>query len=146
MTSLKLSTYNEFVANLSCVNFEEIVQVLKNQGWQQDRIHKALARYKNFLFLLSQQPEQALIPNFEIDQILHIHIELGEQFVDDCHHLLGGTILHEADFGTRDEAERCMWLSAFKQTTALFDAAFGFGSMGRFEPAFCFCAIDAVSV
>jgi hypothetical protein len=147
MTSLKLSAYNDFVAKLSCVNFAAIVQVLKNQGWKQDRIHKALARYGNFLFLLSQQPEQALIPDVEVDHLLHIHMESEAQFVDDCQFLLGGAIDHQAGFGARDEAERRTLLNAFKQTTALFNALFGFGAMGRFEPAFCFCrAVGTVSV
>jgi hypothetical protein len=81
-----------------------------------------------FLLLVVQYPEVRLVPNKEIDAVIHILEQTP---------LFNRYFAHQPGLGTRGEADRQKWLQAFRATRELFEHHFGIGSMGKTQPAHC---------
>ncbi|MUG96963.1 hypothetical protein F7734_33350 [Scytonema sp. UIC 10036] len=96
----------------------------------------AIQQYGLFLFLIQKYPYIRMVPNQEIDAVLHAHIANTHQFEKDCQTLFNVCLKHIPEFGVRGEAERLEWQSAFAQTQKLFELNFGQGTMSN-SPAAC---------
>lgn len=98
----------------------------------------AIWRYWLFLLLAQKYPRVPMVPNQEIDAVLHAHIATARQnWEDDCQKLLGVSFVHSPGLGTRGEVDRQEWLLAFAHTQELFEEHFGQGAMGNYTPACC---------
>lgn len=88
----------------------------------------AIRQCIRFLALVFQYPEVCLVPNKEIDAVIHI---LEQQL------WFNRYFDHQPGLGTRGEADCQRWLQAFELTRQLFERHFGLGSMGKAQPARC---------
>ncbi|BAZ09840.1 hypothetical protein NIES4071_16530 [Calothrix sp. NIES-4071] len=96
----------------------------------------AIEQYGLLLYLISKYPHKKMVPNEEIDVILHAHIANTEQFEQDCINLFDTKLTHVPEVGVRAE-ERQEWLLAFAQTHLLFKRNFGQDAMSSSIPACC---------
>ncbi|MBH8555380.1 hypothetical protein I8751_24145 [Nostocaceae cyanobacterium CENA357] len=96
----------------------------------------AIQQYRRLLFLIQKYPYIRMVPNQEIDTVLHAHIANIHQFEEDCQNLFSVYLQHVPNFGVTGEAERLEWQLAFAQTQKLFELNFGQGAMGN-SPAAC---------
>jgi hypothetical protein len=103
-------------------------------------------KYLRLLLLAKDCPDVRLVPNHEIDEILHAHLADEGKFDKDCQKFFGTNfnVTHNAGFGTQGDREE--WLDAFDQTKTLFEARFGVGTMGNSRPAACNLLIKSVNV
>jgi len=97
----------------------------------------AMRKYGLFLLLLQKYPNIRIVPNQEIDAVLHAHMADIDQFAKDCQKLYNTSIHHIPEFGLRDNDERLEWQLIFAKTQVLFELNFGQGAMGDSPPACC---------
>lgn len=97
----------------------------------------AIRKYGLFLLLLQRYPHIRIVPNREIDAVLHAHMANMNQFEKDCQKLFNRSLCHIPEFGLRGENERLEWQVIFTQTQELFERNFGKGSLGNSPPACC---------
>ncbi|MBD2776442.1 hypothetical protein [Iningainema tapete] len=97
----------------------------------------AIRRYGLFLFLLQKYPNLKMVPNQEIDAVLHAHMADSHQFQEDCQNLFSVCFTHVPEVGLRGEVERQEWLLAFAHTQTLLEQNFGQGAMGSSVAACC---------
>lgn len=142
MSTLNLARYDIFLAKLEKVNFAEIAQLLKKQGWKRHQISRAIPMYCKYLFLVFQNPDQVLNPTKQIDEVLHAHLALGTQFEKDCKRLFGRVLHHEPCFG--NDATHQQYSPAFQQTQNLFKQLFGVDLTD--DPANCFTRLMATGL
>ncbi|MDF5721411.1 MAG: hypothetical protein PUP91_13220 [Rhizonema sp. PD37] len=95
-----------------------------------------IRQYRLFLFLLHEYPSLKMVPNQDIDAVLHAHTADVSQFEKDCENLFGVFLQHIPEVG-RKEAERKEWLLTFARTQTLFEQNFGQGAMGSSVAACC---------
>ncbi|TWH42755.1 hypothetical protein CAL7102_06431 [Dulcicalothrix desertica PCC 7102] len=96
----------------------------------------AIEQYGLLLHLISKYPHKKMIPNEEMDVVLHAHIANTEQFEKDCINLFETKLVHVAEVGTKAEG-RQEWLLAFAQTHSLFQRNFGQDAIASSIPACC---------
>ncbi len=96
----------------------------------------AIRQYRLFLFLLHKYPSLKMVPNQDIDAVLHAHTADGSQFEKDCENLFGACLKHIPEVG-RQEADRKEWLRTFTRTQTLFEQNFGQSAMGSSVAACC---------
>ncbi|GAB4140263.1 MAG: hypothetical protein Fur0046_15790 [Cyanobacteria bacterium J069] len=120
------SEYERFCDRLQVIDFHAITHTLQQHfSWTKQQINQGIERYQQLLFLLSQYPNQPIIPDQIADEVLHAHLETGDQFTQNCRHILGFELTHEAGFETECEGDRHHQLSLFMQTQALIEKHFG---------------------
>lgn len=98
---------------------------------------QAILRYGLFLSLIQKSPHLKMVPNQEIDAVLHAHTADTHQFKKDCQNLFSLCLTHVPEVGIRGEAERQEWLLTFARTHQLFEQNFGQGAMGSSVAACC---------
>lgn len=96
----------------------------------------AIEQYGLLLYLISKYPHKKMVPNEEVDVVLHAHIANTEQFEKDCINLFDTKLVHVPEVGVRAE-EQQDWLLTFAQTHLLFKRNFGQDAMGSSIPACC---------
>lgn len=139
-TNVNQPDVQSFVSRLQHVNWEVILQRLihsdEGKRFSLTQAKLAIQQYKNFLFLVHHYPQLRMVPNQDIDAIVHAHAADMAQFACDSQMLFGVPLCHKPGLGTRD-TDRHIWLAAFKQTRSLFELHFGIGAMGYSQPACC---------
>nr|RNJ65713.1 MAG: hypothetical protein EDM05_29610 [Leptolyngbya sp. IPPAS B-1204] len=136
-TPTGFAEYTQFSHKLAQVDLGPVAQRLsQTEGWSDQQIEQAMVRYRQFLFLFQQYPDQEFVPDRETDSVLHAHLET-DQYVRDCQILFGADLLHENGFGTRGEVDRCSWLERFNYTKALIQQHFNWASLNALKPANC---------
>lgn len=130
-----------FFDKLKSIEWQAIFMILiKSKAGENMSVIQALfaiRQYGLFLFLIQKYPYLRMVPNQEIDAVLHAHIANIHQFEKDCQSLFSICLKHVPEFGVREEAERLEWQLAFTQTQKLFELNFGQGTMGRSAAACC---------
>lgn len=126
--------------NFKIIDIQAIFQrLIESKEGQELAIKQALCsiqQYGLLLYLIKKYPYARIVPNQEIDAVLHAHMADINQFEKDCQNLFGVYILHIPEFGMRGEIERLEWQLTFAQTQELFELNFGQGTMGS-SPAAC---------
>lgn len=120
LTQLLVGT-NWFSVATRLVNSDE-------QPFTMQQAFMAIHQCLRFLTLVVQYPDACLVPNKEIDAVIHI-------LEQNC--LFNRYFDHQPGLGTRGEADRQAWLQAFDSTCELFEQHFGLGSMGNVQPGSC---------
>jgi hypothetical protein len=123
-----------FSEQLKVINWQAIfLRVMSSDEGQNFTFMQAclaIWRYGLFLSLIQKYPYVRMVPNQEIDIVLHAHIANAYQFQEDCQNLFNVCLKHISEVGLRGEVERQEWLLAFAHTQTLFEQNFGQGAMG----------------
>jgi hypothetical protein len=82
-------------------------------------------RYKQFLTLAHQHPQQTLVPTGDIDEMWHLHMLHPRAYFNDCMALFGGIVDHHPDFANADGAMRTQLADCFSVTAALWEQLYG---------------------
>lgn len=131
---------NAFFEKLKLINWEPIfLRLMSDSEGEKMTFTEAIAaiwRYAFFLFLIQEYPNLKMVPNQEIDAVLHAHLADNLQFSQDCQNLFNRKLEHVSEFGLK-QAERSEWLLTFTRTQALFESHFGSGAMGNSAVACC---------
>jgi hypothetical protein len=131
----------DFFEKLNLIDWQAIfirlLQSHKSHKWSLIQALFAIRQYGLLLFLIQKYPDERIVPNQEIDAVLHVHLANIHQFEKDCQNLFNVCLKHVPEFGLGREAERIEWQLAFTQTQKLFELNFGQGSMGRSTAACC---------
>lgn len=142
----QINTDVDFFNRLKTINWQAIIQRLKNyresQQFSFEQLIDAIARYGLFLYLIQKYPYIKMVPNQEIDMVLHAHIVDIYQFRLDCQNLFGTYLNHITEVGKGGEAERHRWLQNFSYTQKIFEQNLGIGAMGSHNPACCEILLD----
>ena len=132
---------NTFCEQLKLIDWQTIFLRLmsSDEGQKLTFMEASLAiwRYGLFLSLIQKYPYVRMVPNQEIDTVLHVHIANAYQFQEDCQNLFNVCLEHISEVGLRGEVERQEWLLAFTRTQTLFEQNFGRGAMGNSVAACC---------
>ncbi|MEB3218993.1 MAG: hypothetical protein VKN72_22535 [Nostocales cyanobacterium 94392] len=135
-----------FLNRLKTINWQAIFQKLINSDESQQlsvlQNIVAIARYGLFLSLRQKYPYIKMIPNQEIDLVLHAHIADTYQFRLDSQNLFGTDLNHMTEVGKGGEVERQKWLQNFSYTHKIFEQNFGSGAMGSDVAACCEILLD----
>ncbi|NJM17959.1 MAG: hypothetical protein HC836_39595 [Richelia sp. RM2_1_2] len=130
-----------FLNRLQTINWQAILQrlIISDESRQFSLLENivAIARYGLFLSLRQKYPYIKMIPNQEIDLVLHAHIADIYQFRLDSQNLFGTDLNHMTEVGKGGEAERQKWLQNFSYTHKIFEQNFGSGAMGSDVAACC---------
>lgn len=140
--------YDMFCDRLQTIDFRFITYTLQQRyGWTKQQIEQAIERYQQLLFVLSQAPNQPVVPDRMTDQVLHAHLEMGDRFKQDCLHILGFELTHESKSKMENEGDRRHWLALFAHTQLQLRKNFGMSTKYRFRrssssikfllPAYC---------
>ena len=89
-----------------------------------DEVEAIAQRYRQYLWLKSQYPEQPFAPTEIIDEMWHLHMLHPRAYYRDCMALFGFILDHKPGFGG-DEATRPTLLKHFNRTAALWERTFG---------------------
>ncbi|NJO30281.1 MAG: hypothetical protein HC874_24155 [Richelia sp. SL_2_1] len=99
-----------FLNRLQTINWQAILQrlIISDESRQFSLLENivAIARYGLFLSLRQKYPYIKMIPNQEIDLVLHAHIADIYQFRLDSQNLFGTDLNHMTEVGKGGEAER----------------------------------------
>lgn len=129
--SRNVQNFTKFTQILVRINWLAIVAGLTSSDQQPFTLWQSIGAIRQcirFLALILQYPEACLVPNKEIDAVIHI---LEQQL------WFNRYFDHQPGLGTRGEADCQKWLQAFELTRQLFERHFGLGSMGKVQPAHC---------
>jgi len=130
-----------FLNKLQIIDWLAIIHNLisSDEGWEFTLAQAVIAilRYRLFLFLVRKYPNMRMVPNKEIDAVLHAHIATAPEYQAECQYLFGTSLVHSPGLGTKGEEDRQEWLLAFAQTRKLFEHNFGQGAMGHSVAACC---------
>jgi hypothetical protein len=131
----------DFFEQLNLIDWQAIFIILfkchRNHQFSLTQTLVAIRQYGLFLFLIKKHPYVRMVPNQEIDVVLHAHLANIHQFETDCQNLFGVCIKHIPEFGIGKDSEQLEWQLAFTQTQKLFELNFGQGSMGKSTAACC---------
>jgi hypothetical protein len=130
-----------FFEKLKLIQWKEIFARLlesnEDQNLSSTQVLLAFQKYERFLFLIRKYPYVRMVPNQEIDSVLHAHIANIHEFERDCQNLFSVCLKHLPGFGSGGDAERLEWQLAFSQTQELFELNYGQGTMGISAAASC---------
>lgn len=94
------------------------------QLWDEERVARALAEYKQFLALMYWNPDAPLVPSQDIDDVWHTHVLHTERYRADCERIFGSFQDHSPSSGTSADLED-EFTNDRDETLQLFDEAFG---------------------
>lgn len=101
-------TLQEARAKIDKVDLGRIEKRLKRQGFDQERLDKAVRMYRKYLSLLVMYPDLILgPPSLDADEVWHAHILHTKKYHDDCAKLFGSYRHHlpmDDDDPARDAA------------------------------------------
>lgn len=133
MTAIETATRTlpESIANLDLDYLgrklldEDALAAARRNGerlWDAERVERALHEYKQFLALMHWNPEAALVPSEDIDEVWHTHVLYTARYQADCETIFGRFQHHLPTFGESEEAED---EDGRDETLKLFEEAFG---------------------
>ena len=92
--------------------------------WNEDRAIRALNEYKQFLALMYWNPDAALVPSEDIDEVWHTHVLNTARYQVDCEKIFGCFQHHLPTFGASEEVQE-QQMQDRDETLQLFEEAFG---------------------
>lgn len=129
-----------FFDKLNQLEFSLVINKLMSKeyglGWSEEKVKKAIERYKIFLYLQFLYPHISLAPTSEIDEVWHTHILVDTyQYMQDCQTLYGYILHHKF---SQKESSESLNLNLV-ETKRLFEKYFGTNILGDtdFDTAPC---------
>lgn len=139
-----------FSLDLDPIKFK-LMDATEGYGWTREEADRRELEYKRFLALIAKFPDEAIVPNKEVDKFWHAHILDTMKYAEDCHAVFGYFLHHFPYFGMRDEEDAANLANASERTQALYRQEFGAakqtdaGYCGVAAAAYCGVAADSPS-
>ena len=93
--------------------------------WSVEKCNIVDSVYRNWLKLVLLYPNQAIVPNKDIDEFWHTHILDTAKYAYDCEQIFGYFLHHFPYFGLRGESDKADLESSFKVSCDLYKKEFG---------------------
>jgi len=129
-----------FSLDLDPIKFK-LMDANEGYGWTRAEADRHELEYKRFLALVAKFPEEAIVPNKDVDKFWHGHILDTMKYAEDCHNVFGYFLHHFPYFGMRDEEDAANLARASDRTQTLYQQEFG----GAVEQKAGYCGVAAAS-
>ena len=129
-----------FSLDLDPIKFK-LMDANEGYGWTREEADSRELEYKRFLALVAKFPDEAIVPNKEVDKFWHAHILDTMKYAEDCHNVFGYFLHHFPYFGMRDEEDAANLANANERTLALYRQEFGTAK----QPGAAYCGVAAAS-
>lgn len=113
-----------FALDLDPIKFK-LMDAKEGQGWTRAEADRQELEYKRFLALVAKFPEEAIVPNTDVDKFWHAHILDTMKYAEDCQNVFGYFLHHFPYFGMRDEEDAANLANAASKTQTLYMQEFG---------------------
>lgn len=139
-----------FSLDLDPIKFK-LMDANEGYGWTREETDSRELEYKRFLALVAKFPDEAIVPNKEVDKFWHAHILDTMKYAEDCHNVFGYFLHHFPYFGMRDDEDAANLANANERTQALYRQEFGAakqpdaGYCGVAATAYCGVAAESAS-
>ena len=67
----------------------------EHPDWSQDRLGAAELGYRRYLVMCGMEPETAIIPTLDVDEVWHAHVLHTKRYAEDCNAFFGYFLHHE---------------------------------------------------
>jgi hypothetical protein len=92
--------------------------------WDEERAQRALNEYRQFLALMYWNPDAALVPSEDIDEVWHTHVLCTARYQADCETIFGRFQHHAPTFGGSADMP-VEQIQNLNDTEQLFEEALG---------------------
>ncbi|OWW22454.1 glycine-rich domain-containing protein [Noviherbaspirillum denitrificans] len=139
-----------FSLDLDPIKFK-LMDVNEGYGWSREEADRQELEYKRFLALVAKYPEEAIVPDKNVDKFWHAHILDTMKYAEDCQNVFGYFLHHFPYFGMRDAEDAANLAQASDRTRALYREEFGGATAqdaaycGVAAASYCGAASDTVS-
>ncbi|WP_420473205.1 glycine-rich domain-containing protein [Noviherbaspirillum sp. ST9] len=113
-----------FSLDLGPIKFK-LMDASEGYGWTREEADRRELEYKRFLALVAKYPDEAIVPDKEVDKFWHAHILDTMKYAEDCQHVFGYFLHHFPYFGMRDEEDAVNLANANERTRSLYRQEFG---------------------
>ena len=110
-------------------------------GWTRAEADRHELEYKRFLALVAKYPEEAIVPDKNVDKFWHGHILDTMKYAEDCRNVFGYFLHHFPYFGMRDEEDAANLAKASGRTQELYRQEFGAAK----QPDAGYCGVAAAA-
>ena len=129
-----------FALDLDPIKFK-LMDADEGYGWTRAEADRHELEYKRFLALVAKFPEEAIVPDKDVDKFWHAHILDTMKYAEDCHNVFGYFLHHFPYFGMRDEEDAANLAKASGRTQELYRQEFGAGKQA--DAGYCGVAAAA---
>lgn len=120
LTQLDRGVLQEKLVQLDLGSVATSLASPQGQGWTEQQVHLAIARYLLFLFLSYLHPSQILVPPKEVDLVWHEHLlQDTRKYTRDCKMLFNGFVHHGHQSQLWDNAPEKNSRIAYQETRSL---------------------------
>lgn len=113
-----------FALDLDPIKFK-LMDKKEGHGWTREEADRRETEYKRFLALIAKFPEDAIVPDTDVDKFWHAHILDTMKYAEDCQHVFGYFLHHFPYFGMRDDEDATNLADAAANTRRLYQQEFG---------------------
>ena len=129
-----------FALDLDPIKFK-LMDANEGYGWTRAEADRQETEYKRFLALVAKFPEEAIVPNKDVDKFWHAHILDTMKYAEDCQNVFGYFLHHFPYFGMRDEEDAANLANASERTQSFYRQSFGSAT----QPDAAYCGVAAAS-
>jgi len=129
-----------FALDLDPIKFK-LMDANEGYGWTRAEADRHELEYKRFLALVAKFPEEAIVPNKDVDKFWHGHILDTMKYAEDCRNVFGYFLHHFPYFGMRDEEDAANLAKASGRTQELYRQEFGAAK----QPDAGYCGVAAAA-
>ena len=129
-----------FALDLDPIKFK-LMDANEGYGWTRAEADRHELEYKRFLALVAKYPEEAIVPDKNVDKFWHGHILDTMKYAEDCRNVFGYFLHHFPYFGMRDEEDAANLAKASGRTQELYRQEFGAAK----QPDAGYCGVAAAA-
>ncbi|HZW20552.1 hypothetical protein [Noviherbaspirillum sp.] len=129
-----------FALDLDPIKFK-LMDADEGYGWTRAEADRHELEYKRFLALVAKYPEEAIVPDKNVDKFWHGHILDTMKYAEDCRNVFGYFLHHFPYFGMRDEEDAANLAKASGRTQELYRQEFGAAK----QPDAGYCGVAAAA-
>ncbi|GEM_PF-3722584 len=110
----------DVAGSVAALDFSKEYKSICESGVSALEARQMIEEYRRFLTLFLEYEGRTFVPNERVDTVWHQHLADPEKYKEDCRHVFGTTLEHDADFyGTEAFKIAC------KETEGVFQSRFG---------------------
>ena len=129
-----------FALDLDPIKFK-LMNKKEGHGWTREEADRHETEYRRFLALIAKFPDDAIVPDTDVDKFWHGHILDTLKYAEDCQHVFGYFLHHFPYFGMRDDEDAANLAEAAANTRRLYQTEFGGADVSNAS----YCAATASS-
>ena len=102
-------------------------RLMNKMGWPEDQTDLVIHEYRKFLFLLTTNPKDPLVPSPLVDEAWHAHILHTAMYMRHCNLINGGKYIHHKPTGpepTGPKSGEGEHLNQYRATLEAYKGAF----------------------